>query len=262
MADKGVFWAGGFDPAAGRIYRENFAQSGAPTAGQTVGLCLDRAPGPDLGPNVVTNGTFDTDLSGWTATGNTGWSDGAALVPGTAASGLSQACLTSGHRYVVQFVKGLTTSMRLIGFEGTAFDFSPSGTYFRVLAATSATLQFTTFLSGGWGGTVDNLVVRRAFGNAGLQATATSRPTLRQTSGLWHLENDGGDSLNVTTGGTTTLVAVDTAGTVTTTTGLSAGATNVHPTTITNLFDCCLIDEATATTADVELSQAYMGSLI
>jgi hypothetical protein len=57
----------------------------------TIGLVLDQSQGLVLGPELVVNGTFDTDLSGWSVSaGNWTWSNGTALHNGSTFSTLQQ----------------------------------------------------------------------------------------------------------------------------------------------------------------------------
>ena len=59
------------------------------TPGTVVGLRLDKSKGLALGAELVTNGTFDTDLSGWTvaaaATGSSSWAAGSMQIAYSAA---------------------------------------------------------------------------------------------------------------------------------------------------------------------------------
>jgi hypothetical protein len=49
------------------MFQDRAGTTPVTAAGQSVGLRLDKSKGLELGPELVTNGTFDTDVSGWTA---------------------------------------------------------------------------------------------------------------------------------------------------------------------------------------------------
>lgn len=57
------FW---YDPSdLSTLYQDSAGTTPVTAPGQTVGLLLDKSQGLTLGPERVTNGTFNSDLSGW-----------------------------------------------------------------------------------------------------------------------------------------------------------------------------------------------------
>jgi hypothetical protein len=104
-----------------------------------------------IGDELVTNGTFDTDLSGWTAGSDWSWDDGKARDSGTnpnPAAALSQSIsTTSGKVYAISFdVSGLSGGSPALSWGGsTVFNFSDNGRYEKYVIATasSQTLQFS-----------------------------------------------------------------------------------------------------------------------
>ena len=76
--------------------------------GQPVGLQLDKSKGLVLGPELVTNGTFDTDVSGWTnnlSGGTNTWvSPGAMRIESTVGGSVRVSGIaTPGKYYQVRF---------------------------------------------------------------------------------------------------------------------------------------------------------------
>lgn len=162
------------------LYQDTTGTTPVTAAGQSVALMLDKSKGLTLGPELVTNGGFDTD-SGWTK--GTGWaiSSGQATHAAGTGSSLDQAnVVTAGKWYKVtvdatatggtwalQFVGGTTTtigsslesgSYTLYGLAGT------SNTILRIFAGSATAL------------TIDNISVRELAGNHAVQATAAARP--------------------------------------------------------------------------------------
>jgi hypothetical protein len=156
------------------------------TIGGTVGLVLDRSQGLVLGPELVTNGTFDTD-TGWTL--GTGWAiaDGVATkVAGTAdfARFTFAAPLTTAKTYIVQFdvVRSSTSGTIFPRFGGgttvNGSTVSGSGTFRTALVAASGNGRIEFVPNSTFAGTIDNISVRELPGNHWTQATSASRPIL------------------------------------------------------------------------------------
>lgn len=166
---------------------------------QPVGLMLDKSKGLVLGPELVTNGGFDTD-SGWTK--GAGWviSGGQATFAATGANSalttFAIATAVSGRTYEIQFDIVSNTlnggAFRIGGFSGASFyssfvqlatNLTPAGTYkFRAVCAPSGAGSVLDFwiTSAATSGSIviDNISVRELPGNHAYQSTTTSRPTL------------------------------------------------------------------------------------
>jgi hypothetical protein len=121
----------------------------------------------DSGANLVTNGDFATNLSGWTNSGPWAWSAAGATVSTAAAETLAQAIagLTNGNSYTVTFEVTEYTSgnVRAVlggGTAGTARN--AVGVYTETIVAGAGTdLTFQTFTgaTNGFIGTIDNVSV-------------------------------------------------------------------------------------------------------
>lgn len=124
-----------------------------------------------MGANLVSNGYFASNLSGWTDSGATwSWSAGAALHAAGAASTLSQAvALTAGVWYVIQFaISGRTAgtidvsvgSNTIYNF-GSTTTFSTNSTFSRAFTASaSGSVSLTFTPSATFDGSVDAVVLQ------------------------------------------------------------------------------------------------------
>ena len=172
---------------------------------QPVGLMLDKSKG--LGPELVTNGTFDTDINGWIVSPKLSsstaveWSNGALHVYNTQDNyGESRSAaipLTIGKQYVLEMdiLEGTTDKYWIIIGSSASNDndgritvtsessgTSPSGykrwRYSFVASYATAYLYFATNQLAGSHLYADNISVRELPGNHASQPTATSRPVL------------------------------------------------------------------------------------
>lgn len=163
---------------------------------QPVGLILDKSKSLALGSELVTNGTFDTDVSGWSG-GTATWSAGTLRgVGGGVGSGFysSGFAVTAGNTYKFTFtIKGdasyaaLQFGMRRISATGVFISntITPSVTtsYTTITAyivptSTVADAMFFCRFAGTEAINIDNVSVKEIAGNHASQATTTSRPTL------------------------------------------------------------------------------------
>jgi hypothetical protein len=223
--------------------------AGAPpvtAARQPVGLMLDKSQGLVLGPELVTNGTFDTNLTGWTAFGGlssqvrdtTIFPSGGMLI--TSRGGISTHTtqtltgLVIGRRYQItcQAYTPSTnpgTDAATIGTQAVAFTLQGSTqktgrnvvqdlSIVFVATASSQTIYLSVVSSdfNAWGtnGSVayfDNISVREIPGNHATQSTAAARPTYRTSPARMTLDKvDDRLSVTVPTGGFTGTVVLAT----------------------------------------------------
>lgn len=164
-------------------YFEDTAGTDTAELEDTIALILDQSQGP-AGPELVTNGTFDTD-SDWTK--GTGWTivDGEAVAVTETNSSLDQAFIsTLGKYYLVQYtVTSYVSGLIRCRFTGAAnvngVLRASTGTFSEILFA-SSTNNILRFIDGGTGfnGSIDNVSVKELPGNHITQATAGARPKL------------------------------------------------------------------------------------
>jgi len=163
------------------------------TAGQPVGLMLDKSKGLVRGPELVTNGDFATDTDWLGIAGGTNL---------TIAGG--QATFTTSAHFrgafqIVDYAAGtwleimfdlVSVSAGNVQFVGkTANDGLSGGTPFSLSASSSGSYKAIVLLSGNVGSiairntdsgsttVIDNVSVRELLGNHATQATAAARPT-------------------------------------------------------------------------------------
>ena len=183
-----------FDPSdRATLYQDAAGTTPAFAPGDPVGLMLDKSKGLVLGPELITNGGFDTDTS-WTKdplSSGIPWmiSGGRASISGsqTSATDMYQALtVVSGRFYELAFdyVSGaglLTLQARALNIaSGVNISVSPAaGTRVRMLFSTSGTPANVTFRAGGGvSAIIDNISVRELPGYHATQSVAASRPTL------------------------------------------------------------------------------------
>lgn len=225
------YWPGGY-AEAGRVFQDS-AGTTAGAVGSPVGLVLGAESGTGLGPELVTNGGFDADLSGWTNGAGATSARATAIFPdggirvtstgGTATHALqSVSGLSAGARYRLT-ARALTppentlTDRAVLGVQVSAYTSAGSVSQQETGAVGNLTLYpapasgtLGVYLSvvradfSQWGAVgniahFDNVSLRRYASRAAAQSTSLSRPTLRETAGgVRYLEDDGGDSLPVT----------------------------------------------------------------
>lgn len=177
------------------------------SAGDPVGLVLDKSQGLRRGVELVTNGTFDTDLSGWvdrsTGSGAATWT----------ASGVEIARVDGGNTgHMTQDVtvtpgEWYTFTATLVSGSGAAFRLGSTTAsnelYDAILAGgkTTVTVRATTSvisvgLRGALNGTtsvVDDISMRHLPGNHLTAPSDAARPTYQTGGGLHWLEFDGVD---------------------------------------------------------------------
>ena len=190
-----LFW---LDPSDLTTLFQDAAGTTPVTApGQPVGLALDKSQGLVLGPELVTNGGFDTNLTGWSFNSDWSWSNGSARYissgfVGAQFIGTQDVTLKANTTYRIGFnnvnvtggfVNILLVINQTLNNSGTAIFtriLTTSETYSGVFTTGSDTTLHIQFLGNGLTAgqtiTIDNISVREL---PGFHATAsgTSRPT-------------------------------------------------------------------------------------
>jgi len=179
---------------------------------QPVGLMLDKSKGLVLGPELVVNGTFNADLSGWSqTTGTIQWSSGALLAGpgGVSGRGTQTLSLTASRYYEIKvtITAGVNGIIRF-GVDATGATGSglslvnlPVGTYTYIAVATASTMYLS--VGSATSATIDNISVRELPGNHAFQTTATSRPVLSARVNLLTKTEQFDDAAWSTTSGVT-----------------------------------------------------------
>jgi hypothetical protein len=251
------------------MYQDSAGTTPVTAVEQPVGLILDRRLGAleALGPNLVTNGTFDVDTTGWTASTSTLSAPSGRLrvtETGAAAAGFARQsfAVVSGEWYRVTLDVTTMAAAKAQVWVGSAYGGAqwllvdnittarPLTAFFR---ATTATAFFELVMSATLGGTTeyvefDNVSVQRVPGNHAFQATSTARPTLRNRynlftfseqidNGAWGRTNIQGVTVNAIAApdGTTTadlVIPNTTSGAHIITNASSVGAAGAHTLTI------------------------------
>jgi hypothetical protein len=174
-----------YDPSdTATLFQDSAGTTPVTAVEQPVGLMLDKSKGLVLGGERVTNGTFDTNLTGWTL-----GTDAAQVIATWTASGVSitrgtggnagfqqDMSLTVGAWYSVKFtlVSGANVAFGL-AFSGATASGAGEKTY--IFQATGTTLRFWPAALSSTA-VIDNISVRELPGNHAFQATSTSRPVL------------------------------------------------------------------------------------
>lgn len=166
------------------LFQDTAGTTPVTAPGQTVALALDKSQGLTLGPELVTNGTFDTD-SDWTK--GAGWTigGGVASYDGTnAPNAISQGTTVPvpGTSYQVAITVSMTQGALIVrpnvGAVAGQYQITASGTYNLVLVGGNGSFGCIAGNFGGrFIGTIDNISIRELPGNHATQATAAARPT-------------------------------------------------------------------------------------
>jgi len=155
---------------------------------QPVGLQLDLSKGLVLGSEILTNGTFDSSIAGWTAgAGSAAWVAGTAQITGSSGviARLYQGMtLTAGQWYrmtatcisttdasaTLEFLGGSVSTTFTAGQTKSLY-FSPAstGTFYAQVRNTNAGAVVSSF---------DNISVQSLAGNHRFQSTSANRPVV------------------------------------------------------------------------------------
>jgi hypothetical protein len=198
-----------YDPSDfSTMFQDSAGTTPVTAVGQLVGLILDKSKGLALGSELVTNGTFNTDISGWTkAAGSTdplSWDAGTLKVTNDLAYYASGYTVLSGltigktYKCVATNVQStIQAKINIVGLSGveSIIPSGATGTLYFVATATSHNLSCASNQNtlGGYA-RWDNISVKELAGNHATQATAASRPVLQQDgNGKYYLNFDGVD---------------------------------------------------------------------
>lgn len=195
-----------YDPAdLATLFEDSVGSDPVTADGDPVGLMLDKHLGLELGPELVTNGDFDTDTN-WTKEAVWTIAGGVAQANGSTTGNIYQpGILTVGKWYKIKF------DVAFGGNSGEALTlrFSPNGNnvWARTFTEGNGTIELNIeatnadlVLRAGWtgvgsffNGTIDNVSVRELHGNHAAQNTTSMKPTYRTDGTLHRLEFDGDD---------------------------------------------------------------------
>jgi hypothetical protein len=174
------------------LFQDNAGTTPVTAPGQTVGLMLDKSKGLVLGSELVTNGTFSANVTGWTAQlgASIAWSSGELEITSSSTNnnGVFQGLtgLTVGRRYVSTATvrRGTCADIVRFGVNGIGDTTTNSTanvtlTYMFVATATSHNIQVVIggTSSNGQTAYADNISVKLLAGNHATQATLAQRPT-------------------------------------------------------------------------------------
>lgn len=178
------------------LYQDSAGTTPVTALGQPVGLVIDKSKGglANLGPELVTNGTFDSGTTGWTAGGTTTLqvTNGVMRATGTTDGAYfgQQINVVSGRTYRLSATFGNdgTSKAGQINL-GTALGTANRGSVTSfgfglrqvVYTATATETLWIWFYPGFFGSSnyllVDDVTVREVPGSHLIQATSASRPT-------------------------------------------------------------------------------------
>ena len=240
-SEQGVW----YDPSDfSTLFQDSAGTTPVTAVEQPVGLILDKSKGLVLGAELVTNGGFDSNTTGWnpragcTLSVVAGWLRLTYTGSGAARANFTTLTTVVGKTYKIIFnVRNTTSTGTAGGFvysDAFVTQIATSGSkraddsYSFVFTATSTTSNIEVGNSASDGGAgayleFDNISVRELPGNHATQATSASRPVLKQdANGKYYLFFDGVDDALAT--GEVTLGA-----TPFISTALSIAAVNTYP---------------------------------
>jgi len=194
------------------LFRDSAGSDPVTADGDPVGLMLDKHLGLELGPELVTNGTFDTDVNGWQITTTYPTFTIASVNGHLRMEGGNPSGTTYGAKQDMAFQQGKTYQLSFDLISG------PTNRYVRVLDVSGGVvrslavgsdigigtnnliftaqsnesgLSFEVFRDGvaEW----DNISVRELPGNHAVQNTTSMKPAYRTDGTLHWLEFDGDD---------------------------------------------------------------------
>ena len=189
------------------LTQDSIATTAVTGVGQTVGLMLDKRLG-GRGPELVSNGTFDSNLTGWilsqTATaGIPTWNAGV-MQTNSDGSGFSRADLeittVAGKKYYISGLSNGNNNIYVGTVQGgqTLFVQGLLGLFggFFVASGTTTWIRIEDGLP--TASSVDNISVKLLEGNHISQATAPARPLTGTSGAIQYLTFDGLDDNGMT----------------------------------------------------------------
>ena len=247
------------------LFQNSTGTTPVASIGDRVGLLLDKSNGLMLGSELITNGTFDTDTTGWTAGQSNGIAsisvvDGALRVTTNVNSnngwGYQAVSTTPGKVYgvTVTYLGGTATARFRIATAASLNDLlnvtPPIGNLSYSFTATTATsyikavsVSYDRYCD--W----DNISVRELPDNYAIQNTVASRPTLAFETGKVCLS---GGSINwIAPAGTYTIAYLGGSGPVILEGQALSGATNVMLST--KMYEYIAVPRALSSNERVQL---------
>ena len=191
----------------GSMFQDRAGTTPVTEPGQLVGMVLDHGftgSKPVAGPELVTNGTFDTDVSGWSANGGAtvSWLSGEMLVDVTgAAGGFRLGTNLSGkdgayYEISLYVRKGTYTGSFNLSFSGGSFSVTPDDAGKTISFIASASSDAPGIVASRIGvptGTyfIDNVSVRELPGYHATAISDAARGVFRDVGGIRWVEYNG-----------------------------------------------------------------------
>ena len=173
--------------------------------GQPVGLILDKSKGLVLGPELVTNGTFDTNINGWApgstwTSGSAVWNAGKITVTSVTYQGVYQTIsgLTIGKTYKLSIGSATGSPFVYIGLNnspgsGPYWECTGGGVYHFVATATIHTIGLTS--AGSSTSTYDTISFKELAGNHAVAPSDAARPLKTSTGAADWINYDAVDDV-------------------------------------------------------------------
>lgn len=185
------------------LFQDSAGTTPVTAAGQPVGLQMDKSKGLVLGPELFTNGGFDSGLAGWTNQQSAYSAEAVAArkISGIAGSLQQAAAVQGGMLYeiiieVASISGGTLVPQLLGGTTVTGAAVTSAGVYKSYITAMAGNTTLQLYGNAPVSAVINSISLRKLPGNHRFQTTAaTSRPILRQnaTTGAYYLETDGAD---------------------------------------------------------------------
>lgn len=197
-----------YDPSdLSTLYQDSAGTTPVTALGQPVGLMLDKSKGLVRGPELVTNGGFDSDLSGWNVSPGAGdlieWVGGTVHITttGSAATAFYQDILVAGRFYEIEFdvLAGSSGELKLywVGPSGEyVVNMTPGHKRFVLRQLSGSVFGFYRVAGVAADAYIDNISVRELSGNHASQPTGSARPKL---AAGYKIDFDGVDDKLTTT---------------------------------------------------------------
>lgn len=187
---------------------------GLSAVGDTVGMILDKSQGQTLGPELIVNGTFDTDLTGWSVDGafTMTWNAGVVTVDGINEGSwfgerfhTTSAVTTDNEVYCLSFRARLISGVSALRITENSkilkgIVLTGSWQSFDVTFKAKAA-GFLNFFSNGSISKfeLDDISLKKIAGTHLWQETLSKSPILRKPGDFYYLEFDGTDDYLETT---------------------------------------------------------------